>query len=88
MYPCLLLKVLAVHDLQLCVCSKRDSCEPVFPVRLREGIHAQVTSQGGGGASLWFRLSLSLTAGKAPHSLWFRFWACQVKGFQVLGCGY
>ena len=37
MYPCLLLKVLAEYDLQLCACSKRDSCEPVFLHALAKG---------------------------------------------------
>ena len=35
MYPCLLLKVLAEYDLQLCACSKRNSCVPVFLYALR-----------------------------------------------------
>ena len=49
MYPCLLLKALAGYDLQLCACSKRDSCI-LCSCRPSEGIHAQVTSQRGSGA--------------------------------------
>ena len=48
MYPCLLLKVLAEYDLQLCACSKRDSCVPV-PVRLARGytprLHLNVVAE-------------------------------------------
>ena len=45
MYPCLLLKVLAEFDLQLCTCS--ESPAGLCSCTLSAGIHAQVTSQRG-----------------------------------------
>ena len=45
MYPCLLLmKVLAEYDLQLCACSKRDSCVPVLGA---VGMGGRVGRKGG-----------------------------------------
>ena len=49
MYPCLLLKVLAEYDLQLCACSKRDSCEHVFLYALARGYTPRLHLRGGGG---------------------------------------
>ena len=48
MYPCLLLKVLAEYNLQLCACSKRDSCVPVFLCALRGDTRPGYISRGGG----------------------------------------
>ena len=47
MYPCLLLKVLAEYDLQLCACRKRDSCVPVFLYALRGDTRPGYISRGG-----------------------------------------
>ena len=49
MYPCLLLKVLAEYDLQLCACRKKRLLCGLCSCTLCEWIHAQVTSHGGGG---------------------------------------
>ena len=49
MYPCLLLKVLAEYDLQLCACSKRDSCVPVFLYAVRGDTRPGYISRGVGG---------------------------------------
>ena len=48
MYPCLLLKVLAEYDLQLCACSKRDSCVTVFLYSLARGYTPRLHLGGGG----------------------------------------
>ena len=45
MYPCLLLKVLAEYDLQLC--AKRDSCVPVFLYTLRGDTRPGYILRGG-----------------------------------------
>ena len=49
MYPCLWLKVLAEYNLQLCACSKRDSCVPVFLYTFlgdtRPGLHLNVVAE-------------------------------------------
>ena len=62
MYPCLLLKVLAQYDLQLCACSKKRLLCCLCSCTLCEGIHAQVTSQRGSGAP-----------GKREASHWWRY---------------
>ena len=49
MYPCLLLKLLAEYDLQLCA-SKKETPVCLCSCTSSEGIHAQVTSQRGSGA--------------------------------------
>ena len=55
MYPCLLLKVLAEYDLQLCACSKRNSCVPVFLYALARGytprLHLNVVAELPGNGS-------------------------------------
>ena len=67
MYPCLLLKVLAEYDLQLCACSKRDSCKPVFLVRLARGYTPRLHLGGGGGQNWWvFSAIPHLELGKTP----------------------
>ena len=48
--PCLLLAVLAEYDLQLCAYGKKRLLCCLCSCTLCEGMHAQVTSQGGGRA--------------------------------------
>ena len=49
MYPCLLLKVLAEYELQLCACSKKRLLCACVPVRLAKGYTPRLHLKGGGG---------------------------------------
>ena len=49
MYPCLLLKVLAEYDLQLCACSKKRLLCACVPVRLARGYTPRLHLRGGEG---------------------------------------
>ena len=78
MYPCLLLKVLAEYYLQLCACSKRDSCVPVFLYALRGDTRPGYISRGvgekGGGSA-----SFSFVTGEMAE-LWVRTHAARLNG--------
>ena len=92
MYPCLLLKVLAEYDLQLCACSKkRDSCVACVLVRFARGytprLHLRGWAGGGKFSQASFRDVQHETVrhrqGYKPSSSWDAADMSHIGGFEM-----